>query len=38
VAAGKFRQDLLFGLNTIQLHLPPLRERREDIELLAQHF
>ncbi len=38
VATGKFRQDLLFRLNTIQLHLPPLRERREDIELLAQHF
>ena len=38
VASGKFRQDLLFRLNTIQLHLPPLRERREDIELLAQHF
>ena len=38
VAAGKFRQDLLFRLNTIQLHLPPLRERREDIEVLAQHF
>jgi DNA-binding NtrC family response regulator len=38
VAAGKFRQDLLFRLNTIQLHLPPLRERREDTELLAQHF
>jgi DNA-binding NtrC family response regulator len=38
VAAGKFRQDLLFRLNTIQLHLPPLRERREDIEMLAQHF
>ncbi len=38
VAAGKFRQDLLFRLNTIHLHLPPLRERREDIEVLAQHF
>ncbi len=38
VAAGKFRQDLLFRLNTIHVHLPPLRERREDIDLLAQHF
>ncbi|MEO7599483.1 MAG: sigma-54 dependent transcriptional regulator [Opitutus sp.] len=38
VASGKFRQDLLFRLNTIHLHLPPLRERREDIELLAHHF
>jgi DNA-binding NtrC family response regulator len=38
VANGAFRQDLLFRLNTIHLHLPPLRERREDIELLAQFF
>jgi DNA-binding NtrC family response regulator len=38
VAAGRFRQDLLFRLNTIHVHLPPLRERREDLDLLAQHF
>lgn len=38
VASGAFRQDLLFRLNTIHIHLPPLRERREDIELLAQFF
>jgi DNA-binding NtrC family response regulator len=38
VSSGRFRQDLLFRLNTIQIHLPPLRERREDIDLLAQHF
>src|SRR5437764_5225252 len=38
VAAGRFRQDLLFRLNTIEIPLPPLRERREDIMSLANHF
>jgi DNA-binding NtrC family response regulator len=38
VSSGRFRQDLLFRLNTIQIHLPPLRERRDDIDLLARHF
>ena len=38
VAQGRFRQDLLFRLNTVEIHIPPLRERREDIRPLAEHF
>ncbi len=38
VSAGRFRQDLLFRLNTVEIHLPPIRDRREDIPLLAMHF
>ncbi len=37
-AEGRFRSDVLFRLNTVELHIPALRERREDIPLLASHF
>lgn len=38
VAQGRFRQDLLFRLNTVEIRLPPLRDRVEDIPVLAEHF
>jgi DNA-binding NtrC family response regulator len=38
VEGGRFREDLLFRLNTVRIHLPPLRDRPEDIPVLANHF
>ncbi len=38
VQSNEFRQDLLYRINTVEIHIPPLRERREDIPLLAEHF
>jgi DNA-binding NtrC family response regulator len=38
IGAGRFREDVLYRLNTVVIHIPPLRERREDIEPLAVHY
>jgi DNA-binding NtrC family response regulator len=38
VTASKFRQDLLYRINTVEIHLPPLRERSGDLPILAEHF
>jgi len=38
ISAGRFREDLLYRLNTVVIHLPPLRDRRNDVDALARHF
>ncbi len=38
VAENKFRQDLLYRINTVEINIPPLRDRKEDIKILAEHF
>src|SRR5262249_30762197 len=38
IAAGRFREDVLYRLNTVVIHVPPLRDRRDDVEPLARHF
>jgi transcriptional regulator with PAS, ATPase and Fis domain len=38
VKENRYRQDLLYRINTVEIHIPPLRERRDDISILVEHF